>query len=329
MKNIKLLTGILGILFLAGCGGETPFRETGGFVWNTEYHIIYQGPKELEDSILLVFSDVENSVSMFKEGSTVAKINSNESNRFDTHFRRVYESSRKFNSISGGVFDPTLAPLIGAWGFGKGHSATQDTLRLDSLLQFVGITKTRIEGERFLKDNPGIEFNFSALAKGYGVDCVADMFRRNGIDNFLIEVGGEIMTSGQNREGKNWVIAVDKPAKGNNSPGRDVIETLSLTNMGVATSGNYRNYHSSGGGGSYGHTISPITGRPVESDVISATVLAPTAMEADALATASMACGSKKAMEMCDSLGYGLMVVLPDFSTLSNKIFNSYITEKR
>lgn len=319
--GIASLTALSAIVILLNsCMSGSGFTTLDGMVWNTTYHIVYDGPENYNDSILSTLKEVENSVSVFREGSTVSKVNKSKEVEVDRYFKDVYEMSREINRKTGGMFDPTLAPLIEAWGFGRGHVATADTLRIDSLLQTVGIYKTHLKGNRIIKDNEKIAFNFSALAKGYGVDCVAEMFMRNGIRNFLIEIGGEIRCNGRNSRGEDWCISVDSPSQGDMNLEHVSLMQIYLSSGAVATSGNYRNFHTRGGE-KYGHTISPVSGRPVKTDVLSATVTAPTTMLADALATSCMAMGSEEGLRLCDDMECGVMLVLTDLTIVSNEQF--------
>lgn len=318
---MKLSYIILSGLFfttLISCSRGKQFRYEEGIAWNTVYHITYQSEDDLSDSISLVLSEIDMSLSPFNPASTVTLINKNQTGKADFHFKAVYEESRKINEASGGLFDPTLAPIIRAWGFGQGHEVTSDTLRIDSLLQCVGLPRTSLEEYNLIKEAPGIEFNFSAVAKGYGVDCIADMLLRNGVENFLVEVGGEIRAAGHNPKGEKWVIGIDRPSP-DSAPGETVL-TVSLTDDALATSGNYRNFQESQGN-RFGHTISPRTGRPVETDVISASVISKTCMEADALATVCMVAGSKEALDLCSRLGVGVMLIKNDMSVVCNSIW--------
>lgn len=317
---LHIFSGLLFGAVLISCNGSPSYRYEEGMAWNTVYHITYRSSIDLSDSVRAVFKDIDYSLSPFNGESLVSRVNSNLSDSVDGHFIAVYQESLAVNRASGGAFDPTLAPLIRAWGFGQGHEVSADTLRLDSLLQFVGIQKTCLDGLRLVKEDPRIEFNFSALAKGYGVDCIADMLERNGVDDYLVEVGGEIRVAGCNPSGSFWNIGIDRPVSESN-PG-DIVSSVQLREGAMATSGNYRNFHESGGR-RFGHTISPATGRPVMSDVLSATVVAPTCLEADALATACMVVGSEEALNLCSRLRVGVMLVLSDFSVVDNPAFRS------
>lgn len=320
----KSLSCFLLLYFFISCNHESQFRNDEGMAWNTLYHITYQSPDNLSDSIIRIFNEIDLSLSSFNQNSIVSHINVGSSDSVDSHFVKVYHKSREINDASGGIFDPTLAPLIRAWGFGQGHSVSADTLRLDSLMELVGIKQTTLEGKRLIKDNPSIEFNFSALAKGYGVDCIADMMVRNGVTNYLVEVGGEIRTAGHNPQGNKWCIGIDRPQPDN--PLGDSILNLYIVDGAVATSGNYRNYHESEGG-SFGHIISPLSGRPVKTEVISATVVATSCMEADALATCCMALSKDEALNLCTRMRAGVLLILQDLSIVTNPAFNSFLAE--
>ncbi len=306
-----------GLLPTASCTG-TGYRYCEGAVWNTLYHITFDGPQQLADSVMPVLEEVGRSVSVFDTSSLVSRLNGADSIKTDHHLTKVYLTSLEVNRHSGGVFDPTLSPLITAWGFGKGHAASADTLRLDSLLALTGIARTRLTDAGYIvKPVSGMQFNFSAIAKGYGCDAVAAMLRRNGVRNFLIEIGGEIRCAGVNASGRKWHISIDRPLVEKKGVTHDSQQVLELTDCGLATSGNYRNFHKSADGRLYGHTISPQTGRPVATDLLSATVIASDAMHADAYATACMALGSSKARQMLRRLGLKGVLVLAD-STVIN-----------
>lgn len=314
MKNIYLLPFIILLsLLFSNCKTKNAeeFISEEGMVWNTRFHITFKGEPFLKDSILTILDEVGHSLSVFDSTSLVSKVNRQDSTVVNRDFITVYNMSKKIHELSGGIFDPTLSPLITVWGFGPGHKASSDTLKIDSILAFIGLDKTLLKDSLLIKENKRIEFNFSAIAKGYGCDCIAEMFKRNGVTEFLIEIGGEIVASGKNPHNTDWNISIDRPLISNTDIIHESQVIISFTDMGLATSGNYRNYHGEGAS-RYGHTISPLTGRPVQTDVLSATVLASTAMEADALATTFMALGSTKSKEISHQLKLPVMLILPD-----------------
>lgn len=291
-------------------------------IWNTLYHVTYKGPASLQDSILPVLNEVGRSLSVFDSNSLVSLLNNSDSVRADSHLRKVYLASRRINELSAGRFDPTVSPLVDAWGFGPSHQASNDTLAIDSILAFVGINKTRLHDDWLVKDDLRTRFNFSAIAKGYGCDCVADMFRRNGVSDFMVEIGGEIVLSGLSPSGGLWRIAIDTPKEGL-APGEESLEVLELTDAAIATSGNYRNFRIVDGN-KVGHTISAVTGRPYAGEILSATVIAPSCMEADALATACMAGNVDMARSLLSEAKASGILVTSDFDivTIDSKFFS-------
>lgn len=326
MKKIfrHLFVLLLIQLCIVSCAERNNYRYEEGIAWNTAYHITYESERDLSDSILLVLDEINNSLSPFNKESVVSKINDNRSADTDFHFQKVYSTSREINTKTDGAFDPTLAPLIRAWGFGQGHEVSaNDTLRLDSMLSIVGITKTEIKDGKLFKKDPAVEFNFSAIAKGYGVDCIAKMLERNGVANYLVEVGGEIRVRGKNASGSKWGIGIDRPEE-NAAPG-DIVQSLYIDSGAIATSGNYRNMQGAGKS-RFGHTISPVTGRPVKTDVLSATIVAPTCIEADALATSCMVLGCERSLELCNSLKVGVMLIKSDMSVECNELFSRFMS---
>lgn len=240
---------------------------------------------------------VNNSLSPFNDSSLVAAINRGEDPEADYLLQKVFTVSKQVNQWSGGYFDPTVAPLINLYGFGPaGPSNLSPTLSsLDSARSLVGLQDCSISNGHIVKKHPSTQFNFSAIAKGYGCDLVADMLRRNGCVDYMVEIGGEIAMSGVNPRGEDWHIQIDTPQENNESVTHDRLEVITPGKAykdgrcGVATSGNYRNYHVTSDGKKAVHTINPLTGAPAISSTLSVTVIAPSCILADALATACMA----------------------------------------
>lgn len=252
----------------------------------------------MSDSILAVMREVELSLSPFNPQSRVSLINRGESDAADSLILRVFDISREVGAASGGRFDPTVSPLVNLWGFGyegKGGGSVPTDAQIDSALALVGIRECRMDsGLLMVKKSPGTTFNFSAVTKGFGCDRVGEMLRRNGADNYMVEIGGELALAGRNPRGDKWHIQVDAPVadlSGRHTP----LLTIAVADCGVASSGNYRNFHSDASGRRFGHTIDPVTGRPFQGDVVAATVVAPDCATADALATACMASPSGEA----------------------------------
>lgn len=322
------------ILSVQSCSNDKSWRKSQGMIWNTVWHVTYCGPEEALTEAIDSLKAVESSLSAFDENSLISHINNNENGPVDMHLINVYEMSMKVNSMSEGLFDPTLSPLIKAWGFGKGHTPTADTARIETILTYVGIDKTRIENGILYKASPEMAFNFSAIAKGYGVDVAAQTLMDRGCSDLMFEIGGEVVCRGLNPEGKKWRILIETPDeeylkevfKYDQEPTFTDQLIVELSDEGLATSGNYRNYHSASGQ-TFGHTISPITGRPVKTDILSASVIAPTCMEADALATSCMAMGSTNAMEMLDKAELAGAFILYSGKIMINDKMKQHITK--
>lgn len=314
-----LLSISAGIIF-SGCK-HREYRHATGMIWHTSYHITYLSDRDLNDSILSVLSEIDASLNVFSEESLVSRLNKSDSIRADQFLKDVYECSVEVNRKSDGAFDPTLSPLITAWGFGKGHKATSDTARIEQLMKYVGLQHTRLQGDLLVKDSRDVEFNFSAIAKGYACDMVGQMLRRNGASNYMVEIGGEISMAGDGPGGRKWNISIDKPVIADTIVHESQI-ILNITDCGIATSGNYRNFHRDSHG-TYGHTIDAKSGRPKNTDVLSATVIASTAMEADAWATSMMALGSRRGLEIADSLHLAVMLVKSEGGVATSKAFET------
>lgn len=315
MSRIPLLL-IAGIAILHSSCHRDEFQKTQGLIWNTSYHITYQGDENLADSVITVLDEVGRSLNVFDANSLVSRVNRTDTTIVDNHFKNVYKASVAANKVSDGMFDPTLSPLITAWGFGPGHAPTADTIHIADIMEYVGLEKTHLSGDTLIKDNPNINFNFSAIAKGYACDAVAAMLRRNEVTNYLVEIGGEIAMGGVSPGRDHWKVSIDRPIESDSTVIHDAGAVLKITDAGMATSGNYRNFHKQNGK-TMGHTISPKTGYPVATDILSATIIAPNAMQADALATACMAAGSEEAKRMITELNYEGMLILKDSTVWS------------
>lgn len=310
-RLLLIFVAVFALVALVACSPPAPWRRASGIVWATEYNITYQASQSLDDSIIAVARQIERSLSMFDRESTVGRINQRLTDSVDRHFVNVYNIARQVNRASGGLFDPTVAPLVDLWGFGRNGSDTPipDSAQIARTLRRVGIYRTDIRDGRL--DNPdSVEFDFSAIAKGYGVDQVAQMLRRNGVQNYLVEIGGEISLAGHSPSGGLWRIQIDAPVP-DLSPGAEALTMLELSDCAIATSGNYRNYREEGGR-KLGHTIDPLSGLPSQSEILSATVIAPECALADALATALMASPLDSAASVLGRFGAGAILATPD-----------------
>jgi thiamine biosynthesis lipoprotein len=218
----------------------------------------------------------------------------------DERFRHVFTLAQRISEATGGAFDITVAPLVNAWGFGFKQGTNPSDAQIDSLRQFVGMDKVQLQGDTLTKTDPCLMLDCSAIAKGYGVDGVADYLEGTGIHDYMIEIGGEIRVSGTNPQGKPWHIGIIKPVDDPLAQDTgDIQQVVEVSNTAIATSGNYRNYYEQDGR-KIAHTIDPRTGRPVQRNILSATVLAPDCATADAFATAFMVVGLDEARQILE-----------------------------
>ncbi|OAV69418.1 Thiamine biosynthesis lipoprotein ApbE precursor [Bacteroidales bacterium Barb6] len=287
---------------LAACAPKEQYFEDSGTVFHTLYHIKYQAPALLTGQIDAELQAFNLSLNPFNVNSVIAKINRNEDVEADDYFTTVFNRAMYISEMSGGMFDITCAPMINLWGFGTAKTDSVTPQMIDSIKQFVGYRKVRLEGKRLIKDDPRIQLNCSAIAKGYACDVVASLLERNGVENYMVEIGGEIVANGVNNQGNPWRIGIRKPEDlALNAPAQTE-KIISLNEKrGMATSGDYLNYYLKDGK-KYAHTINPKTGYPAEQNILSATVLAADCMTADGFATAFNALGLEEACRLADTL---------------------------
>ena len=280
--------------------GGGVFHTHQGYVFGTIYKVTYQYRSDIQPLIEARLREVDNSLSPFNEQSVITRINKGESMETDSLFRTVWRKAEEVWRLTDGAFDITCAPLVNAWGFGFRSSAFPTSATIDSLMTFVGMDKVHMTGTRIVKDDPRTMFDCSAIAKGFGSDCVARLFDSLGISNYMVEIGGEVVVHGANPKGNLWRIGINKPTDDSLSLSNELDTILTLTNCGLATSGNYRNFYYKNGR-RYAHTVDPRIGYPVQHAVLSASVIAPTCMEADALATSFMVIGADSARSIIES----------------------------
>jgi thiamine biosynthesis lipoprotein len=282
--------------------GEYIYNEGG--TQGTSYHIIYQSPKNIDfhDSIKNQLQRFDLSLSSYIPNSIISKINRNEDVKADYFFTQVFKASAEVYEQSDGFFDITIAPLVNAWGFGPERKLNMDKGIVDSLLQIIGMEKARLVDGKIVKSDPRVKIDVNAIAQGYSCDIVADFLESMGVKNYLVEIGGEIVSRGHNAEGKTWRVGIDRPADGSMIPGQELQAVVELKNMALATSGNFRKFIEENGV-KYAHTINPKTGYPVMSNLLSATIVAKDCMTADAYATVCMVVGLEKSKEIIENVG--------------------------
>ena len=283
-------------MMLGSCVTESYIKDSG-MIFGTTYSITYQYHENLKSGIEDVMQQVDNSLSPFNKSSVITAINNNTSTKADEYLTEVFTLAQTVNKETDGAFDITVAPLVNAWGFGFRSGTRPTEAQTDSLLAIVGQEKVTLKDGEIIKSDPRIMLDCSAIAKGFGVDKVAEFLAGKGIENYLVEIGGEISARGKNPRGTEWNIGVTKPVDDSLSINQENQAVLQITDKAMATSGNYRNFYYEGGK-KYAHTINPHTGKPAQSDILSATVIAQSCAVADAYATAFMVLGSDKAKDI-------------------------------
>lgn len=297
MKKVLPILFILVVLFVAGIAvgrKNADYQHDSGLVFGTSYNITYQSNDNLKPEIEKTLAEVDASLSPFNEKSVITHVNKNEAVTLDDHFITVFRLSSEIYKDTEGAFDITVAPLVNAWGFGFKNGITPDCHAIDSLMQFVGFDKVKLQDGKIIKTDDRLMLDCSAIAKGYGVDAVARLLKSKGIDNYMVEIGGEIVASGENPKGAPWRIGVSKPDDDSVSVSNEIQGIINISNRAMATSGNYRNFYYKGGK-KYAHTIDPKSGCPVQHSILSATVVSDECAKADAYATAFMVMGLDKA----------------------------------
>ncbi len=310
---------------------NTTFQQESGEIFHTYFHIKYQYERSLKEEIMEALQKFDQSLNPFKESSIIAQVNNNIPVELDSLFVEVFNKSMDVSRKTEGKFDITVSPFINAWGFGFKNMDNVTPEKIDSMKPFVGYNKIRIVDGIVVKDDLRVQINTSAIAKGYSCDIVANLLESYGIKNYMVEIGGEITMKGTNEKGDCWRIGIDKPTDDSLAMQRELQLILSICDKAVATSGNYRNYYVKDGV-KYSHTIDPQTGYPSEQDILGATVIADDCMTADAYATAFMAMGVEKSVEVArkiSGLHYYFIYVKADgvVTDMFSEDFQQFIVE--
>ena len=283
---------------------ELKYHRNEGSVFGTYYNIRYKADEDLLDSIQAALTAFDNSLSMFNPHSTLSAINANRDMTTDAAFEAMFAEAARVHALSGGAFDITVAPLVNYWGFGREQKTDRSTDRaqtdIEAMRAFVGFDKVQLIDHKVVKQDPRVQIDGGAVAKGQACDMIAAMLRRQGCKNYLVEIGGEVVAHGINDKGSPWHVGITKPSLNNEGAEDELQEILDVTDICMATSGNYRNYYYADGE-RRSHTIDPRTGYPVQHSLLSATVVSTSCMRADALATACRVMGANEALQMIES----------------------------
>ena len=282
---------------IVSCKPEPKNTKLSGQVFGTSYSVIYDNNINYEKQFDSLFYVINKSMSTYIQDSDISKLNRNEVVEVNTHFINVFNTSKIIYDVTSGAFDPTIGGIVNAWDFGpEGKIVALDSLKIDSLMQSVGLDKVKRRGNVILRENLNTYLDFNAIAKGYAVDVIAEFFESQRVENYLVEIGGEMRSKGINKEKqKPWTIGIDRP---NFDGSQSVIKAIAFKNEAMATSGTYRKFKLDDKGNRYAHIIDTKTGYPSKTNVLSVSVIANDCMTADAYATAFQAMGIEKVTEL-------------------------------
>lgn len=282
---------------MVSCKKERINTKLSGQVFGTSYSVIYDSDINFEKQFDSLFFVINKSMSTYIENSDISKINRNEAVEIDEHFTKVFNTSKTIYDVTSGAFDPTIGAIVNAWDFGpEGKIVSLDSLKIDSLMLSVGLDKVKLRRNAIQKENLYTFLDFNAIAKGYAVDVIAEFLETQDINDYLVEIGGEIRCKGINQEKMtNWNVGIDKP---NFDGSQSVIKAIYLEDEAMATSGTYRKFKLDAQGNRYAHIIDTKTGYPSKTNILSVSVIANDCMTADAYATAFQAMGIDKVSEL-------------------------------
>ena len=289
-------------LMLASCSKQPQKMVLQGLAQGSYYAITYYDAegRNFQHEVDSIFHAVDMSVNLWVDNSIICKVNRNENVVLDDIFIDNFNISQKAAELSGGCFDPTIAPLVEAWGFSAKEGIEITPEMIDSLKLFVDYRSVHIENGRVIKANPAMKLDFNAIAQGYTSDMIGTFLESKGVSSYIVDVGGEIMARGHKPDGKPWVVGIEKPSADWDSE-RVIQHRVELSDKGIVTSGSYRKYVERDGK-RYSHSIDPMTGYPVDHQLLSATVVAETSVWADALASICMVMGMERSLELINGM---------------------------
>lgn len=293
LRVYKLVVFLVFLFIIVSCKKEQPINTSlSGPVFGTSYSIIYDADIDFQKQFDSLFFVINKSMSTYQANSDISKLNRNEPVEVDAHFITVFEASKDIYKQTEGAFDPTIGAMVNAWDFGpEGKLDNINSYKIDSLMQFVGFDKVNRVDNTIIKPN-GAYIDFNAIAKGYAVDVIADYLKSQNINNFLVDIGGEIYAKGINGEKrKAWKVGVEDP---NFDGTQSINKVIELKDEAMATSGTYRKFKTDENGNKYAHIIDTKTGYPSKTNLLSISVIAENCMDADAYATAFKAMGIEK-----------------------------------
>jgi len=295
MGKIRFCFAFIGLITAAIYGQSSPMKIEGN-AQGTTYHITYFDAKNrnFQPEIEKILKNFDLSVSTYIPNSIISRVNSNDKNVIvDKYFKVCFKKAKEVWKNTNGAFDPTVYPLVNAYGFGPGTKQKLEKSKIDSILNFVGFQLIELKGNQVIKKDPRVALDFNAFAQGYSVDVVSDFLNSRGIAAYIVEIGGEVYAKGRNTDGSKWKIGIEKPI--DNTESVNPLQAIAkLENMAIATSGNYRRFIIEDGV-KYAHHIDPKTGNPTKNNLLSVSVFAKKCIISDAYATGVLVLGLEKA----------------------------------
>ncbi len=291
--RFEFMISLILVFCLLSCKQDIKNTKLSGSVFGTSYSFIYNSEVNYQKEFDSLFYVLNKSLSTYQANSDISKLNRNEAVKIDHHFIKVYDRSKAIFNLTEGAFDPTIGNVVNAWSFGAEKAIKDlDSLKIDSLMQYVGFNKTTRKGHDIEKVHPNIYLEFNALAKGYGVDVISEFLESKGVKNYLVEIGGEIRVKGENIEKQlPWKVGVENPHFDGH---QSILKAISLKDAAMATSGTYRKFKVDENGNRYSHIIDTKTGYSSKTNLLSISVIADDCMTADAYATAFKTMGIKR-----------------------------------
>ncbi|MBD1226074.1 FAD:protein FMN transferase [Xenorhabdus griffiniae] len=330
---------LFAMMMLAACGGPKQ-QNLNGQTMGTYYSVKYvadsstPAPENLQKEIDRLLEEVNDQMSTYRPNSELSRFNqSREVNKpfpVSAATAKVVKEAIRINKLTEGALDVTVGPLVNLWGFGPEGRITKAPTDEELAMRrtWTGIDNLSVEGNNLVKSIPELYVDLSSIAKGYGVDVVAEYLESQNIKNYMVDIGGEVRTSGSNGKGNPWRIAIEKPS--DSGMAQSAQEIIEPGNMSVATSGDYRNYFEQNGV-RYSHTINPKTGKPITHNLVSITVIAPTCMSADGFSTGLDVLGPEKGMEVAEKLNIPVFMIVKTkdgFEERYNTAFKAYLQKK-
>lgn len=311
------------LLFSFSCNNKEQRYILKGHAQGTTFTLIYYANEEksISEDVSNILSDIDNSLSTYKDNSYISKWNRRESlDTLDVYFKEMYLLSKEVYELTDGYFDPTVQPLSQFYGFEtRGDSLP---IKIDSILNFVGFDKLKYSQESIKSENVNTKLNYNAIAQGYTVDVIVDKLIKLGIKNFIFELGGEVYCSGTKPNSEFWNVGVDKPKEERDGNFQNQVK---LSNIAITTSGNYRKWKENPNGGKkYTHTINPKTGENSASDLLSVTVLHKSCAMADALSTALLSMKYNKAVKFLSINNIPVLMIREKQDRIVSETFNDF-----